>query len=125
MSIPKELLYTKDHEWVRLEADGTATVGITDFAQHALGDIVYVELPEPGTGLKAGSQAATVESVKAVSEVYCPVSGTVATVNEELADTPELLNSEPYTQWIFTLTSIADEKLLSAEEYASLIESEG
>ena len=124
MNIPKELLYTKDHEWVSVSGD-VATVGITDFAQHSLGDIVYVELPESGAELTAGAQAATVESVKAVSEVFCPVSGTVAEANDALADSPELLNADPYTNWMFRLTGFSTDGLLTADEYAALTGSEG
>ena len=87
--------YTREHEWARVE-DGLVYVGISDFAQNALGDIVFVELPNPGKSLKAGEQASVVESVKAASDIYSPVSGTIVKVNEALEDTPELLNAEPY-----------------------------
>jgi glycine cleavage system H protein len=121
MKIPGELRYTKDHEWVRFEAAGTAKVGITEYAQNALGDIVYVELPTVGSVLAAGSVAATVESVKAVSEVFSPVSGKVAAVNDKLAGAPELLNKDPYGEWIFELSGIGSEELLTADEYAALL----
>ncbi len=121
MNIPVELRYTKDHEWVRLEADGTATVGITEYAQHALGDIVYVELPSIGAGLAAGAVAATVESVKAASEVYSPLTGKVSATNGKLESEPELLNKAPYEEWIFRLSGVGSEKLLTAEEYQALV----
>ncbi len=102
--IPAELKYAKTHEWVRTEDDGTVTVGITDHAQHALGDIVYVDLPEVGDTLKAGQEAGVVESVKAASDIYAPISGEVIAVNDELADNPEMINNDPYTGgWIFKL----------------------
>ncbi len=121
MNIPGELRYTKDHEWVRLEADGTATVGITEFAQNALGDIVYVELPAVGTALNAGAVAANIESVKAVSEVFCPLSGTVLETNGGLDGEPELLNKDPYGQWLFRLADVSGGTLLTADEYAALL----
>ena len=96
------LKYTKEHEWVRLE-DGLTYIGISNYAQLALGDIVFVELPKTGKKLKSGDQLSVVESVKTASDVYTPVSGTVAKVNEALAATPELLNSEPYENWIVAL----------------------
>lgn len=120
MNIPSELRYTKDHEWVRFE-EGRAVVGITEYAQNALGDIVYVELPAVGSALKAGEQAATVESVKAVSEVFSPLSGTVAAVNGELENAPERLNTDPYGSWMFTLENCGGEPLLTAEEYAATL----
>lgn len=121
MNIPGELLYTKEHEWVRLEADGTATVGITEYAQNALGDIVYVELPLIGSELSAGEAAATVESVKAVSEVFSPLSGKISATNGKLENEPELLNKDPYGEWLFVLAGIGSETLLSADEYKALI----
>ncbi len=104
MSNPSDLKYTQTHEWIRVE--GTkGTVGITDFAQHELGDIVFVEAPAPGTSLSAGSPMGSVESVKAVSEVNAPLSGSVAEVNPELADHPELMNQDPYGKgWILKMT---------------------
>ena len=99
---PNELYYAKSHEWVRREEDGTLTVGITDHAQEALGDIVFVETPDVGDAIAAGDQAGVVESTKSASDIYTPVSGEVIAVNEELADGPELVNSEPYTEgWFF------------------------
>ncbi len=121
MNIPSELRYTKDHEWVRKEADGTATVGITEYAQHALGDIVFVELPAVGATLKAGAVAANIESVKAVSEVFCPLTGKVTEINGKLDGEPELLNSDPYGQWLFRLTDVQEGTLLTADEYAALL----
>lgn len=121
MNIPNDLKYTKDHEWVKLEAGGTATVGITEYAQNALGDIVYVELPSVGATFTGGDVAATVESVKAVSEVFCPVSGTVSEVNTGLESAPELLNKDPYGQWLFRLEQVSGGELLTAEQYAALV----
>ncbi|MCH7853256.1 MAG: glycine cleavage system protein GcvH [Proteobacteria bacterium] len=99
--LPGDLIYTSEHEWLRQEEDGTVTVGITNHAQEALGDLVYVELPEVGQEVSSGGDMAVVESVKAASDVYSPVSGEVISVNEELADTPENINSDPYGDgWI-------------------------
>ncbi|WAH58543.1 glycine cleavage system protein GcvH [Pseudomonas silvicola] len=102
-NIPAELRFAESHEWARLEADGTVTVGISDHAQEALGDVVFVELAEVGKVFSAGDAAGVVESVKAASDIYAPVSGEVIAVNEELADSPEALNEEPYSAWIFKL----------------------
>ena len=100
---PTDLRYTKEHEWVRLQ-DGVATVGITDYAQHELGDVVYVEMPKPGAKLLAGKTFGTVESVKAVSEIYSPVAGEVAEVNAALTQTPETINNDPHGQgWLIKL----------------------
>jgi len=101
--IPADLRFAESHEWARLEADGTVTVGISDHAQKALGDVVFVELPEVGKVFEAGWSAGVVESVKAASEIYSPIGGKVTAVNEELSDSPELLNEEPYEAWIFKL----------------------
>lgn len=99
--LPGDLLYTAEHEWLRKEEDGSVTIGITDHAQAALGDLVYVELPEVGQELESGAEMAVVESVKAASDVYAPVAGTVLAVNEALADDPETINSDPYGEgWI-------------------------
>lgn len=95
-NIPAELRYAPSHEWARLEADGTVTVGITDHAQEALGDVVFVELPEVGKALAAGQEAGVVESVKAASDIYAPIGGEVIAVNEGLSDAPESVNSDPY-----------------------------
>ncbi|WP_024303794.1 glycine cleavage system protein GcvH [Pseudogulbenkiania sp. MAI-1] len=123
--IPAELKYVSSHEWLRLEEDGTVTVGITEHAQELLGDIVFVELPKVGAALGEGEQAGVVESVKAASDIYSPIEGEVVEVNEELEAAPELANSEPYGQgWFFKLkpANAADlDKLLSADEYAQEI----
>ncbi len=102
-NIPADLRYAASHEWARLEADGTVTVGISDHAQEALGDVVFVELPEVGAELAAGQEAGVVESVKAASDIYAPISGEVLAVNEALADAPEQVNGEPYAAWFFKL----------------------
>ncbi len=123
--VPGELRYTKDHEWVRLEDDGSATLGITDHAQESLGDLVYVELPEQGASVTAGDGFAVVESVKAASDVYAPFDCTVDEVNGALADEPERVNSDPYGEgWIARLTPAsreALEELMSAEDYERLL----
>jgi glycine cleavage system H protein len=103
MNIPADLKYTESHEWVRLEADGTVTVGITEFAQDALGDIVFVELPKVGNSYDAGADAAVVESVKAASDIYAPIAGVVTAVNEDVAGAPESINSDAYSAWLFKL----------------------
>jgi len=126
--VPKDLRYTKDHEWVRLE-DGKARVGITDHAQKSLGDIVYVELPPLGRSVKKGERAATVESVKAVGEVFAPLSGKVVEVNPAVTASPDLINKDPYGQgWLFVL-EIADsqeiEALLTPEAYEELLKGGG
>ncbi|MBX8474017.1 glycine cleavage system protein GcvH [Pseudomonas cichorii] len=124
-NIPAELRFAESHEWARLESDGTVTVGISDHAQEALGDVVFVELPEMGKVFAATEAAGVVESVKAASDIYSPVSGEVIAVNEELADAPELLNGTPYEAWIFKLQPdnvTADlAKLLDAEGYRNSI----
>lgn len=102
-NIPADLRYAASHEWARLEADGSVTVGISDHAQEALGDVVFVELPEVGKQLAAGQEAGVVESVKAASDIYSPVAGEVIAVNEALADAPELVNEDPYGNWFFKL----------------------
>ena len=125
---PQDLKYTKSHEWVRVEADGTVTVGITDHAQSLLGDLVFVETPEAGTEAIAGEACATVESVKAASDVYAPVSGKIAEANEDLADAPEKVNESPFDHgWLFRIRpSDASEidALMDAEEYAAMVASE-
>lgn len=103
MNIPKTLRYTATHEWLRQEADGTVTVGITDFAQDNLGELVFVELPEIGRQVAPGENCAVVESVKAASDIYAPVAGEVTAVNTTLADTPKLVNQDPYGAWLFRL----------------------
>ena len=122
--IPQELSYTEEHEWVR-SADGDAVrIGITDYAQDALGDIVYVELPEVGATVTAGESVGELESTKSVSEVYAPVSGTVAARNEQLDGSPELVNSDPYGEgWLIEVTPAGEiEGLMDAEAYAKLTE---
>ncbi|WP_455923007.1 glycine cleavage system protein GcvH [Pseudomonas putida] len=123
-NIPADLRFAESHEWARLEADGTVTVGISDHAQEALGDVVFVELTEVGKVFAAGDAAGVVESVKAASDIYSPVSGEVIAVNEELADSPELLNETPYEAWIFKLKpsdSAELAKLLDAAGYKAAI----
>jgi glycine cleavage system H protein len=103
MNLPDDLKYTASHEWARLEADGSVAVGITDHAQEALGDIVFVEAPEPGRKLAKGESCGVVESVKAASDIYAPVSGTVTARNEELGDAPEKVNADAYGAWMYRL----------------------
>ena len=117
MNYPAELQYSRDHEWLRME-DGVAVIGISDFAQSELGDVVFVNLPEVGDDTTAGEPFGDVESVKAVSDLVCPVTGTVCAVNEELLDAPEKLNEDPYGTWIIKVENVTDtEELLSAAEY--------
>ena len=125
---PAELKYAASHEWARLEEDGTVTVGVSDHAQEALGDVVFVELPEVGVSLAAGDEAGVVESVKAASDIYAPVAGEVVAVNEQLEDEPETVNSDPYNDgWFFKLQP-ADtgelDALLSAEDYQAKCDEE-
>jgi glycine cleavage system H protein len=122
--LPGDLQYTNDHEWLRREDDGTVTIGITDHAQSALGDLVYVELPEVDQDVDSGGDMAVVESVKAASDVYAPISGTVVAVNEALSDDPEVINNDPYGDgWIVKLQPGDDEgELLSPEAYQSLLD---
>jgi len=123
-NIPAELRYAESHEWARLEADGTVTVGISDHAQEALGDVVFVELPDIGKTVVAGDQLAVVESVKAASDIYSPVSGEVVAINETLADGPEAVNGEPYGAWFFKIKptdSSELDKLLDASRYKTAI----
>lgn len=120
MNVPDTLRYTPTHEWVRLEPDGTLTIGITDFAQDSLGELVFLELPQPGLRLKAGEQCAVVESVKAASDVYSPVAGEVIAANAGLADDPARVNKDPYGAWLFRLrpeTAADLSKLLDADGY--------
>lgn len=122
---PEHLRYAPTHEWARLEADGSVTVGISDHAQKALGDIVFVELPEPGSRLNAGQAAGTVESVKAASDIHAPVSGDVMVVNQALLDSPELVNEAPYEHWFFRLrpTDRTElEQLLDATAYHAVVD---
>ncbi|MBE6129965.1 MAG: glycine cleavage system protein GcvH [Erysipelotrichaceae bacterium] len=118
MNTPKELKYAKTHEWVRFTSDTECEVGLSDFAQDALGDLVFVNLPETDTEAVRGETICDVESVKAVSDVYAPVSGTVTAVNEDLLDSPELINNDPYGAWLFRLSNVTDtDELLDAEGY--------
>ena len=124
MNNPVSLQYSRSHEWMSQE-DDIAVVGITDFAQHELGDVVFINLPEVGDKVTAGEAFGDVESVKAVSDLISPVSGTVLEINEELLDSPELLNDDPYANWIIKVENVSDtEELLSAAAYADLCETE-
>ena len=126
--VPNELSYTKSHEWVRVDEEGIATIGITDHAQEMLGDLVFVELPEVGTELGIGAECAVVESVKAASDVYSPVSGEVVEANELLADAPETINQDAYEEgWIFRVrlsNPTEVDGLMDADSYAEHCESE-
>lgn len=125
MNLPEDLRYSSDHEWVRID-EGRVRVGITDYAQDALGDVVYVELPDVGHGVTSGTSFGEIESTKSVSDVYAPVSGTVVAVNEALRDTPELVNRDPYGEgWICEIELSSDDEvagLLDAAGYRALIE---
>ncbi|WP_303904812.1 glycine cleavage system protein GcvH [Thiohalomonas denitrificans] len=123
-NVPTELKYTKSHEWVRSEADGTITVGITDHAQELLGDMVFVELPEVGSSVGASDDCAVVESVKAASDIYAPVDGEITAVNEQLEDAPERVNQDPYGEgWLFRMRPSGDlSGLLDADAYNGMIE---
>ena len=125
MNIPSDLKYTRSHEWIRLESDGTITVGITDHAQELLGDLVFIELPELGKELAAGQEAAVVESVKAAADVYAPVAGTVVDVNSALVDAPEGVNQDAYAAWLFILAPAAAaevDALLDAAAYQQVVD---
>ena len=125
MNIPAELKYSKSHEWVKMDGD-VAVIGISDFAQDALGDVVFINLPAEGDSVTAGESFGDVESVKAVSDVYSPVSGTVKAVNEALMDAPEGINADPYGAWLVEVEGITDkEDLLDAAAYAALCAEEG
>jgi glycine cleavage system H protein len=125
MDIPSELSYSPDHEWVRVE-DGRARTGITDYAQDALGDVVFVDVPEVGATVERGATVSEVESTKSVSEIYAPISGTIVEVNADLADNPQKLNDDPYGDgWIFVIEPTDEShlgELLDAEGYRALIE---
>ncbi len=123
--LPGDLLYTKDHEWLRKEGDGSVTIGITEHAATALGDLVYVELPEVGQDIDAGGEMAVVESVKAASDVYAPVAGTVTEVNNDLSDEPEKINADPYGDgWIVRMSAadLDDGDLMSPDDYQQLLD---
>ena len=125
MNYPAELKYSKTHEWIKTEG-GVAVVGISDFAQDALGDVVFVNLPAVGDEVTAGESFGDVESVKAVSDLICPVSGVVCAVNEELEDSPELLNEDPYGAWIIKVENVTgEEELLTADAYETFCAEEG
>jgi glycine cleavage system H protein len=126
MKFPEDLKYTKEHEWVRDNGDGTATIGITDFAQGELGDIVFVELEPEGSEFDQDEVFGTVEAVKTVSELFCPVAGEIAEINEELEDEPELVNTDPYGKGWMVKIKVSDssalESLLSVDEYKEIVE---
>ncbi len=126
--IPNELKYTNTHEWARLEEDGTITVGISDAAQGLLGDLVFVELPEIGASVTSGEESGVVESVKAASDIYSPITGEIIAINESLNDTPEVINQDPYNDgWIFKVKPDSEEalvELLDAESYAEHVANE-
>jgi glycine cleavage system H protein len=125
MDIPSDLRYSSDHEWARVE-EGRVRIGITDYAQDALGDVVFVEVPEVGTKVERGASFSEVESTKSVSEIYAPVSGVIAEINADLADSPERLNDDPYGEGWICIIDPADpaqlDELLDAEGYRALIE---
>lgn len=127
-NVPGELKYSKEHEWLRKESDGTYTVGITEHAQQLLGDMVFIDLPDTGTTVNAGDDCAVAESVKAASDIYAPISGEIIAINEALGDAPEQVNSEPYgAGWMFKIKP-SDEsqvaQLLDSQAYEALIENE-
>ena len=129
-NVPADLKYTKSHEWVRTLADGALEIGITDHAQHALGDLVFVEVPEAGRTVKAGEACAVVESVKAASDVYAPLAGQITAGNPKLAAEPEIINSQPYGEgWLMRLKpapgALAGAELLSAADYQKVLDAEG
>ncbi|WP_027783202.1 MULTISPECIES: glycine cleavage system protein GcvH [Burkholderia] len=124
-NVPADLKYTEEHEWIRTESDGTLTVGITDHAQSTLGDIVFLELPEVGKSVNAGDAVGVVESVKAASDIYSPVSGEIVAVNEAAADAPEGVNSDAYGVWLFKIklaSGASTDKLIDAAAYTKLID---
>ena len=127
-NVPAELKYSKEHEWLRKEADGSYTVGITEHAQELLGDMVFVDLPEVGATVSAGDDCAVAESVKAASDIYAPIGGEIVAVNDALSDSPDLVNSEPYTDgWIFKIKASDEselDSLLDATAYKALLEDE-
>lgn len=124
MNVPDDLLYTKEHEWIKME-DGVVAIGITDYAQDQLGDVVYVELPDVGSQIARGDTFGVIESVKAVSDLYVPISGKVIEINETLADKPELINQDPYGEgWLVKIEIESKEELnhlISAREYEELV----
>ena len=124
-NVPSTLKYTKSHEWIRVEDDSTLTIGVTDHAQEALGDIVFLELPEAGRALSAGEACAVIESVKAASDIYAPVAGEIIAINSAIVDAPDTLNADPYNAWLFKIkpTNLDDiDALLDATGYAKAID---
>jgi glycine cleavage system H protein len=124
-NVPVELKYTDEHEWIRAEADGTLTIGLTDHAQNTLGDIVFLELPAVGKQVREGDAVGVVESVKAASDIYAPVSGEIVAINTDAIDTPEDVNSEPYEVWLFKIKLAAGastDRLIDAADYSKLID---
>lgn len=127
MHLPDDLKYTDTHEWVRQEADGTLTVGITDHAQEALGDVVFVDMPAAGRAFKKGEECGVIESVKAAADIYAPVSGEILAANAELADAPEKVNQQPYETWLFKIKpqdGAELENLLDAAAYRKVAETD-
>lgn len=125
MNIPANLKYTRSHEWIRSEADGSITIGITDHAQELLGDLVFIELPEVGSDLAAAQEAAVVESVKAAADVYAPVAGRVVEINAASSETPELVNQDAYANWLFRMQPAAAsdlDALLDAAAYQEIVD---
>ena len=126
MNFPKELKYSKSHEWVKMTGDAEAVIGLTDYAQDQLGDLVFVNLPEEGDSFEVDEVFADVESVKAVSDVLSPVAGTIEAINEELLDSPQMINTDPYEAWLVKMVEISESTdLMSADEYEDFIKSEG
>lgn len=129
MNVPDNLKYYKEHDWVRVESDGTAVVGITEFAAESLGDIVFIELPEPGTEIKQFDKLGEIESVKAVSDLYTPISGRVLEINQAVTDAPETVNDSPYEAGWLVKIDLSDacemDNLLSATAYEALLAAEG
>ena len=122
MNFPNDLMYTKSHEWIKMQEDGTALVGLSDYAQDALGDLVFVNLPEAGDEVSAGEPFADVDSVKAVSDVYSPPTGVVDAINDNLLDTPEAINEAPYDAWFIKVSDITDkEELMDAGAYEAFL----
>lgn len=125
MNFPKELKYSKSHEWVKYEDENTVLIGLTDYAQNELGDLVFVNLPEEGDEVAAGDAFGDVESVKAVSDVYSPVTGEVAAINEDLLDAPESINEDPYRAWFIRVGNVSDtEELMDADAYEAFTKEE-
>jgi glycine cleavage system H protein len=125
MNYPENIMYAKSHEWIKFEDDTTAIVGLTDYAQSELGSIVFVNLPQVGDEVNAGTIFADVESIKAVSDIYCPVSGVVSEINEALLDAPESINDSPYDSWLVKIADITEKsELLDVEAYKAFVEEE-